>query len=98
MPFINLPHLHLLMNHVPTVGTVVALGLFILSLARRSEHLKHAALEVFFLIALATLPVYLTGVAAQLAHGVRAIGLFDIGHGASIREGISAMGATTAPP
>ena len=66
MPFINLPHLHLLMNHVPTVGTVVALGLFILSLARRNEHLKHASLEVFFLIALATLPVYLTGVAAQL--------------------------------
>src|SRR5688572_9341892 len=66
MPFLNLPHLHLLMNHVPTVGTVVALGLFILGMARRNEHLKHAALEVFFLIALATLPVYLTGVAAQL--------------------------------
>jgi len=65
-PFMNLPHLHLLMNHVPTVGTVVALGLFILALARRNEHLKHAALEVFFLIALLTLPVYLTGVAAQL--------------------------------
>ena len=66
MPFINLPHLHLLMNHVPTVGTVVAVGLFILGMARRSEHLQHAALEVFYLIALATLPVYLTGVAAQL--------------------------------
>ena len=65
-PFMNLPHLHLLMNHVPTVGTVVAVGLFILALARRNEHLKHAALEVFFLIALVTLPVYLTGVAAQL--------------------------------
>jgi uncharacterized membrane protein len=67
MPFINLPHLHLLMNHVPTVGTVVALGLFILGMARRSEQLQHAALEVFYLIALATLPAYLTGVAAQLA-------------------------------
>lgn len=66
MPFMNLPHLHLLMNHVPTVGTVVALGLFILAMARRSEHLQHAALEVFYLIAVATLPVYLTGVAAQL--------------------------------
>jgi hypothetical protein len=66
MPYMNLPHLHLLMNHVPTVGTVVALGLFLLGMARRNEHLRHAALEVFFLIALATLPVYLTGVAAQL--------------------------------
>jgi hypothetical protein len=66
MPFINLPHLHLLMNHVPTVGTVVALGLLLLGMARRNEHLRHAALEIFFIIALATLPVYLTGVAAQL--------------------------------
>jgi uncharacterized membrane protein len=67
MPFVNIPHLHLLMNHVPTVGTVVALGLFLLAFVRRNEHLQHASLEVFFLLALATLPVYLTGVAAQEA-------------------------------
>ena len=66
MPFMNLPHLHLLMNHVPTVGTVIGVGLFLLAMVRRNEHLKHASLEIFFLIALATLPVYLTGVAAQL--------------------------------
>ena len=65
MPYVNVPHLHLLMNHVPTVGTVVALGLFLLAFVRRSEHLKHVGLEVFFLLALATLPVYLTGLAAQ---------------------------------
>jgi hypothetical protein len=66
MPFdLNLTHLHLLMNHVPTVGTVMAIGLFLLAMFRRNEHLKHASLEIFFLIALATLPVYLTGVAAQ---------------------------------
>ena len=67
MPFMNITHLHLLMNHVPTVGTVIGVGLFLLALVRRNEHLKHASLEVFFLIALATLPVYLTGVAAQQA-------------------------------
>ena len=67
MPFVNIPHLHLLMNHVPTVGTVVALGLFLLAFVRRNDHLKHASLEVFFLLAVATLPVYLTGVAAQEA-------------------------------
>src|ERR671918_2868022 len=66
MPFMNLPHLHLLMNHVPTVGTGIALGLFLLAMVRRNWHLKHASLELFYLIALATLPVYLTGVAAQL--------------------------------
>ena len=67
MPYMTISHLHLLMNHVPTVGTVIGVGLLLLSLVRRNEHLQHAALEVFFLIALATLPVYLTGVAAQQA-------------------------------
>lgn len=67
MPFLNTTHLHLLLNHVPTVGTVIGLGLFLLSFVRRNEHLRHASLEVFFLIALATLPAYLTGMAAQEA-------------------------------
>lgn len=67
MDFVNIPHLHLLMNHVPTVGTVVGLGLMLLALVRRNDHLMHASLEVFFVIALLTLPVYLTGVAAEEA-------------------------------
>jgi len=62
---VNLAHLHLVMNHVPTVGSVVALGLLLLAFARRSEHLKHAGLEVLFLIAVLTLPVYVSGVAAH---------------------------------
>ena len=67
MPVINAPHLHLLMNHVPIVGTVIGLGLFLLAFVRRSDHLLHASLEAFFLIALASLPVYVTGLAAQEA-------------------------------
>ncbi|MDQ5841171.1 MAG: hypothetical protein M3537_08535 [Chloroflexota bacterium] len=67
MPLVNVAHLHLLLNHVPTVGTVIGVGLFLLSLVRRNDHLRHASLEVFFLLALATLPVYLTGMAAQEA-------------------------------
>ena len=55
------------MNHVPTVGTVIGLGLFLLAFVRRSDHLLHASLELFFLIALASLPVYVTGLAAQEA-------------------------------
>ena len=60
---INIPHLHLLLNHVPTVGTVVGLGLLLLAMARRNDHLVHSSLEVLFAVALVTLPVYLTGVA-----------------------------------
>jgi len=62
---VNLAHLHLIMNHVPTVGSVAALFLLLLGYARRNEHLKHVGLEVLFVIALLTLPVYVSGVAAH---------------------------------
>jgi hypothetical protein len=62
---VNLAHLHLIMNHVPTVGSVAALGLLVLAFIRRNEQLKHAALELLFVIAVLTLPVYVSGVAAH---------------------------------
>ena len=63
----NSAHLHLLLNHAPTVGTVAAVGLLLLAFVRRSEALKHAALEALVLVALVTLPVFTTGVAAHRA-------------------------------
>jgi uncharacterized membrane protein len=62
---VNLAHVHLLLNHVPTVGAVVALGLLLVAFVRRDEPLKLAGLEVLFAIAVLTLPVYMSGVAAQ---------------------------------
>jgi len=58
-------HLHLLLNHVPTVGAVAALGLLLLSFIRRNEHLTHAGLEFLYVVALLTLPAYITGVGAS---------------------------------
>jgi hypothetical protein len=52
---------------VPTVGTVVAFGLLLLSLLRRDDGLKRAGLEAFYVIALFTLPAYLSGVGTQMA-------------------------------
>src|SRR5215470_10893493 len=60
----NLEHIHLLVNHVPTIGSVVALGLLLVAYIRRDEGLKLVGLEVLFAIALLTLPAYMTGVAA----------------------------------
>ena len=57
----NVAHLHLLLNHIPTVGSVVALGFLLLALIRRNEHLQHAGLEVLFVIAVLTLPAYMSG-------------------------------------
>jgi hypothetical protein len=62
---INVAHLHLLLNHVPTVGSVVALGLLLLAIIRQNEHLKHAGLEVLFAIAVVTLVAYMSGVGAH---------------------------------
>ena len=61
----TLTHLHLLLNHVPTVGTALAIALFIVSLFRRNDMLRRVSLEVFFIIALITIPAYLSGLAAQ---------------------------------
>jgi len=58
-------HLHLLLNHVPTVGFGVAIALFFLGVAARSDHLKQASLVVFVAIALITIPTYVTGNAAE---------------------------------
>ncbi len=60
----NLEHVHLLLNHVPTVGSVVALGLLVAAFIRGDEGLKLVGLEVLFAIALLSLPAYMTGVAA----------------------------------
>jgi uncharacterized membrane protein len=61
----NITHLHLLLNHVPTVGSIVALGLLLLAFIRQNEHLKLAGLEVLFVIAVVTLPAYMSGVGAH---------------------------------
>jgi uncharacterized membrane protein len=67
LPTMNLVHLHLLLNHFPTIGMVVGLGLFVVALAAKSNDLKRACLAVFFFIALVSLPTFATGTAAQLA-------------------------------
>ena len=59
----NLAHIHLVMNHVPTIGSVAALGALLLGYVRRNDHLKHVGLEALFIVALLTLPVYVSGAA-----------------------------------
>jgi hypothetical protein len=63
----NLAHIHLLLNHFPTIGTIIGFGLLIVALVAKSEDLKRAALVVFLGIALITIPTYVTGNAAQEA-------------------------------
>ena len=61
----NLAHLHLLLNHVPTLGFGFGIGLLGASLVRGSEDLRRASYVVFFGIALVAIPAYLSGNAAE---------------------------------
>ena len=62
---ITVPHLHLLLNHIPTVGGAAAIVLLLVAFARRSNDLKRIALEATYIVALLTFPSYLSGVGAQ---------------------------------
>ena len=42
----DLTHIHLLLNHFPTIGILIGGGLFIISLITKSDDLKRASLVV----------------------------------------------------
>jgi uncharacterized membrane protein len=61
----NWPHIHLMLNHVPVLGTVFGLALLAWGSWRGNVTLQRAALVTFALAALVALPVYFTGEPAQ---------------------------------
>ena len=63
----NLAHLHLVLNHFPIIGTVIGLGLFIVSFAGKNDDLKRASLMVLAAVALLALPTFFSGIGAQRA-------------------------------
>jgi uncharacterized membrane protein len=63
----NLAQQHLLLNHLPIIGTFIGLGLFLTSLAAKKDDLKKASLVIFSLIALFAIPAYTSGHAASVA-------------------------------
>jgi len=61
----NLAHVHLLLNHVPTIGFGFGIGLLVASIVRDSADLRRASYVVFFAVALVAIPTYLSGNAAD---------------------------------
>ena len=57
----NSLHLHLMLNHLPVVGSLLGLGLWIAATWRKSLELQKAGLVLFAGIALLTAPVYWSG-------------------------------------
>src|SRR4051812_45229086 len=61
----NLAHVHLLLNHFPTIGFGIGLGLFLVGLIGKNNYLQQVSFVVLFLIALLAIPTYMSGNAAQ---------------------------------
>ena len=60
----TLAHVHILLNHFPTIGMIVGMGLYILSLFWNSDDVKRASLTVIFGIAAIAIATYISGSAA----------------------------------
>ena len=65
----DLTHLHLLLNHFPTVGFIIGIAILALGLIAKSDEMKRLGLVLLLGIALLTIMVYVTGNAAESAIG-----------------------------
>src|SRR4030095_9752021 len=65
MESLNLAHLHLLLNHLPTIGFGIGLAIYIAAYFGKSDLLKKAGFVLFFLVAVMAIPTYMTGSAAE---------------------------------
>ena len=61
------PHLHVLLNHFPSVGTVIALGLFVTAYHLKSDDLRRSSMVLFLILGLLAIPTYISGAAARWA-------------------------------
>ena|SRR2546423_12698220 len=62
-------HIHLLLNHIPILGSIFGLLLLLYAAMKGSDELKRACFGIFVATALLTIPVYLTGDgAARIVH------------------------------
>jgi hypothetical protein len=61
----NLAHAHLLLNHLPILGTLIALALFLVALVGDRDDLTQASLGLFALMALFAIPTYISGAGAR---------------------------------
>lgn len=61
----NPAHLHLMLNHLPVIGTAFTLLLLVVAQLRKSNELKRVSLFFFVLLTFLAVPAYLTGEPAE---------------------------------
>lgn len=60
-------HIHLLLNHIPVIGTIFAVLLFAYGLLKKSDEMVRLSLMILVFAAVIAIPVYLTGEPAEEA-------------------------------
>ena len=61
----NAAHLHLILNHLPVLGTAFGLALLAWAQWKKSEDLKRTSLGALVLVTMLAVPAYLTGEPAE---------------------------------
>lgn len=61
----NLAHVHIILNHIPSLGSIAGLLLLVTALYQKNDELKRLAFLVLVLVSMAILPTYITGGEAQ---------------------------------
>jgi uncharacterized membrane protein len=62
---VNYAHLHLLLNHIPVIGSIIGLGLLMISFFGKNQDMRRASYIIFAAVALFTIPAFLSGFGAQ---------------------------------
>jgi uncharacterized membrane protein len=60
-------HIHIILNHFPTIGFVVVLCFYLIALATNNEGTKRTSLAAFVICAILGIPTFITGNAAMWA-------------------------------
>jgi uncharacterized membrane protein len=60
-------HVHMILNHFPTVGLVITLGFYLFALGMNNDVMKRACLAAFAICGILGAPTYVTGAAAMWA-------------------------------
>lgn len=60
-------HVHMILNHVPTIGFVMTLAFYVVGLVARNDGLKRGGLAAFVMCTILCVPTYVTGAASMWA-------------------------------
>jgi uncharacterized membrane protein len=61
------PHVHMILNHFPSVGFVFAIAFFVIALVADNDPMKRGSLALFVVCSIVGVPTYVTGTAAMWA-------------------------------